>query len=193
LRSVSLITIKEVAKWSPSKIKYFIDGTRIIVHQFLSTLYAIVQEPQTAEDLMQETFLKAYEKYDSIKEINKVKSFLYRAAHNATMDFFRKESRIKKILNAIKMKNNDQPSIEKIVEVKEEGRLILKALKSLKPTQREVVVLRRIHGFSIKETAEVLNWSEGKVKTTLHRANKNLEAILLREEEKNEQPSIIRL
>jgi RNA polymerase sigma-70 factor, ECF subfamily len=156
-------------------------------------IYAIVQEPQTAEDLMQETFLKAYEKYDSIKEINKVKSFLYRAAHNATMDFFRKESRIKKILNAIKMKNNDQPSIEKIVEVKEEGRLILKALKSLKPTQREVVVLRRIHGFSIKETAEVLNWSEGKVKTTLHRANKNLEAILLREEEKNEQPSIIRL
>jgi RNA polymerase sigma-70 factor, ECF subfamily len=122
-----------------------------------------------------------------------VKSFLFRAAHNTTMDFYRKESRIKKILNAIKIKNNTQPSTEKIVEVKEEGRLILKTLKGLNSSQRNVIVLRRIQGFSIKETAEILNWSEGKVKTTLHRANKNLEKILLMEDENNELPSIVRL
>lgn len=155
-------------------------------------IYAIVQEPQTAEDLMQETFLKVYEKFESIKEINKVKSFLFRAAHNTTMDFYRKESRIKKILNAIKMENNPQTSTERIVEVKEEGRLILDTLKGLNPSQRNVIVLRRIQGFSIKETAEILNWSEGKVKTTLHRANKNLEKILLMEDEKSELPSIVR-
>lgn len=155
-------------------------------------IYAIVQEPQTAEDLMQETFLKVYEKYDSIKETNNVKSFLFRTAHNTTIDFFRKESRLKKILNAIKMKNEVPPSTERIVVVKEEGRLILKALKELNPSQREVIVLRRIQGFSIKETAEILNWSEGKVKTTLHRANKNLEKILLMGDENNELPSIVR-
>jgi RNA polymerase sigma-70 factor, ECF subfamily len=156
-------------------------------------IYAIVQDPQTAEDLMQETFLKVYEKYDSIIEKTKVKSFLFRAAHNTTMDYFRKESRFKKILNALKMKNDTQPSTEKIVEVKEDGRLILQALKGLNNSQREVIVLRRIQGFSIKETAEILNWSNGKVKTTLHRADKNLEKFLLMEDENNERPSIVRL
>ncbi|MEH7353493.1 RNA polymerase sigma factor [Neobacillus drentensis] len=156
-------------------------------------IYAIVQEPQTAEDLMQETFLKLYEKYGSINDIHNVKNYLFRSAHNTTMDFFRKESKIKKLLNVIKKEVDSYSSTEKIVEIKEEGRMILKALKQLKPSQREVFVLRKIKGFSIKETAEILDWSEAKVKTTLHRATNNLEKFLLMEDETIELPSIVRL
>jgi RNA polymerase sigma-70 factor (ECF subfamily) len=90
-------------------------------------IYAIVQEPQTAEDLTQETFLKVYEKYDNIKDLHKVKNYLFRTAHNSTMDFFRKESKIKKLLNVLKKENNSDSSTEKIVEIKEEGRIYLKA------------------------------------------------------------------
>ncbi|ETI70790.1 RNA polymerase sigma factor [Neobacillus vireti] len=156
-------------------------------------IYTIVQEPQTAEDLMQETFLKVYEKYDSIHDIHKVKNFLFRAAHNTTMDFFRKESKIKKLVKALKKENGCHLSTEQIVEIKEDGRMILNALKRLKPTQREVFVLRKIKGFSIKETAEILDWTEAKVKTTLHRATKAIENFLLLEDEAIEWPSTVRL
>ncbi|MFJ7726728.1 RNA polymerase sigma factor [Neobacillus sp. NPDC097160] len=156
-------------------------------------IYAIVQEPQTAEDLMQETFLKVYEKYGSINDIHKVKNYLFRSAHNTTMDFFRKESKIKKLVKALKKENDSHLSTEKIVELKEDGRMILRALKRLKPSQREVFVLRKIKRFSIKETAEILEWSEAKVKTTLHRATKTIGKFLLMEDEAIELPSIVRL
>lgn len=156
-------------------------------------IYAIVQEPQTAEDLMQETFLKVYEKIENISDLSKVKNFLFRAAYTTTMDFFRQESKIKKLLNVLKKQDESSPSTEKIVEIKEEGRILLDALKlkRLKPSHRTVIMLRRIQGFSIKETAEILDWSEGKVKTTLHRATKTLEKILLMEDKSHELPSII--
>ncbi|MFK9090896.1 RNA polymerase sigma factor [Bacillus salipaludis] len=159
----------------------------------LKYIYSIVQEPKTAEDLLQETFLKVYEKYDSIQDKQRVKSFLFRSAHNTTMDFFRKESKVKKLLNVLKRENDKVPSTEKIVEIKEEGRMILKALKRLKPSQRDVFVLRKIKGFSIRETAEILDWSEAKVKTTLHRATKTLEKYLLMEDEAIEWSSTVRL
>ncbi|WHY78492.1 RNA polymerase sigma factor [Neobacillus sp. WH10] len=159
----------------------------------LKYIFAIVHEPQTAEDLLQETFLKVYEKYDSIQDVAKVKSFLFRAAHNTTMDFFRKESKVKKLLNVLKKENVKYPSTEKIVEIKEEGRMLLTALKRLKPSQREVFVLRKMKEFSIKETAEILEWSEAKVKTTLHRATNNLEKFLLMEDETIEWSTTVSL
>jgi len=50
-----------------------------------------------------------------------------------------------------------------------------------------VIILRKIKEFSIRETSEILNWSEGKVKTTLYRAIPALEKELLKEAFLNEK------
>ncbi len=155
-------------------------------------IFSMVQEPQTAEDILQDTFLKAYQYQIHINDKDKVKNFLYRIAHNTTMDFFRKESKIKRLLNGLSNENHVYPSAEEIVEVKEESKRLLDALKRLKASHREVILLRKVHGFTIKETAQVLNWTESKVKTTLHRANKSLEKLLLKEDDYEEITSFTR-
>lgn len=58
-----------------------------------------------------------------------------------------------------------------------------KALLTLKPDYRNVVILRGLKEFSIKETAEVLNWKESKVKTDYHRAIKLLKESLSKSNE----------
>lgn len=155
-------------------------------------IFSMVQEPHTAEDILQDTFLKAYQFKLHINDKNKVKNFLFKIAHNSTMDFFRRESKIKSLLSGLSKEDNIYPSVEKIVEVKEESRLLLNALKRLKASHRKVILLRKVQGFTIRETAQALNWSESKVKTTLHRANKNLEKLMLKEEDYEEISSFTR-
>ncbi|MCM3439598.1 RNA polymerase sigma factor [Metabacillus halosaccharovorans] len=155
-------------------------------------IFSMVQESQTAEDILQETFLKAYQYQIHINDKNKVRNFLFRIAHNCTMDFFRKESKIRRLLNGLSKETKVYPSAEKIVEVKEESKRLLDALNGLKVAQKQVILLRKVQGFSIRETAEILNFTESKVKTTLHRANKNLEKLLLKEEDYEEITSFTR-
>ncbi|WP_231514889.1 RNA polymerase sigma factor [Oceanobacillus salinisoli] len=50
-----------------------------------------------------------------------------------------------------------------------------KTLHRLKTSYRQVIILRKIEGFSIQETAQILKWSESKVKSTLFRALRTLE------------------
>lgn len=61
-----------------------------------------------------------------------------------------------------------------IMEQKEMKRVIHSAISKLKPNYRAVVILRGINEFSIKETSEILQCSEAKVKVNYHRALKEL-------------------
>ena len=59
---------------------------------------------------------------------------------------------------------------EEVFRIKEESYELYKALEKLKDTYRKVIILRKIKGFSIEDTAKILGWTEGKVKSTLFRA-----------------------
>jgi RNA polymerase sigma-70 factor (ECF subfamily) len=78
-------------------------------------------------------------------------------------------------------KKEPGPLPEDIAEVNEKYRELYKALGSLKDSYREVIILRKIKDLTIKETCEILNWSESKVKSTLHRAMLSLEKELIKE------------
>lgn len=135
-------------------------------------LAKMLNDSYQAEDLMQETFVKAYQ-YVLNNEIEYPKTFLFRIAHNLAVDHIRKQSPIQ-IVKDFFMKDS-HPSTESILEVREESRELYEAIKALKPNYREVIILRKIEEFSIKETAAILNWSESKVKSTLFRATEALE------------------
>jgi RNA polymerase sigma-70 factor (ECF subfamily) len=68
-----------------------------------------------------------------------------------------------------------------MIQIKESSYELYKALGAIKDSYREVIILRKIKEFSIEETAEVLGWSESKVKSTLYRAIPVLETQLLKE------------
>lgn len=141
----------------------------------------MVRDYQQAEDLTHETFLKAYEKQASFKGASSEKTWLFRIAHNVTIDYIRKRKPIilfKEILLHLK-EVKEIP--EEYVLIKESSYELYQAISSLKTDYRVVIILRKLKEFSIQETAAILGWTESKVKSTLFRALAALEKQLKKE------------
>lgn len=147
----------------------------------LSFILLIVKDYQQAEDLTHDTFIKAYLYYDSFKSYSSEKTWLFSIAHNLTVDFLRKRKPALILKEMFHLQKDSVPLPEEIVRIKEESYELYKALGELKDTYRKVIILRKIKGFSIEDTAMILSWSESKVKSTLFRALPALKKQLLKE------------
>jgi RNA polymerase sigma-70 factor, ECF subfamily len=136
----------------------------------LSFILVMVKDYQQAEDLTHDTFVKAYLYYDSFKQHSSEKTWLFSIAHNLTVDFLRKRKPTMFFKEMFFLQRDDRPLPEEVFQIKEELHELYKALGKIKDTYRKVIVLRKIKGFSIEDTARILGWSESKVKSTLFRA-----------------------
>ncbi|WP_417899890.1 RNA polymerase sigma factor [Bacillus haimaensis] len=75
---------------------------------------------------------------------------------------------------------------ENIAQLGEREEELYRALQAIKRSYRDVIILRKIKELTIKETAEVLNWSENKVKVTLFRGLEALKKQMIKEGYKHE-------
>ncbi|MCK0470279.1 RNA polymerase sigma factor [Alkalihalobacillus sp. APA_J-10(15)] len=146
-----------------------------------------IHEYQQAEDLTQETFVKAFKHYHSFKRESNPKTWLFSIAHNLMVDYLRKKRPIHLLQEILNSKQDDSPLPSDIVQMRESEENLYKTLTKLKQSYREVIFLRKMKEFSIKETAEILNWSESKVKSTLSRAIVLLKKALVKEGDDYEQ------
>ncbi|WML42052.1 RNA polymerase sigma factor [Neobacillus sp. OS1-2] len=147
----------------------------------LSFILLMVRDYQQAEDLTHDTFVKAYLYYDSFKHHSSEKTWLFSIAHNLTVDFLRKRKPSLFLKEIFLLQNDNTPLPEEMLQIKEESYELYKALGELKDTYRKVIILRKIKGFSIEDTAKILNWSESKVKSMLFRAIPALKRQLIKE------------
>ncbi|WP_088102947.1 RNA polymerase sigma factor [Halalkalibacter urbisdiaboli] len=148
----------------------------------------MIQDYQQAEDLTQETFLKAYRFYDNFNHQSTRKTWLFSVARNSTIDYMRKRKPLQLIKEFLLFsKKDDSPLPEDAVVIKENVQELYEVLGKMKPKYKEVIILRKIKGFNIRETAEILNWSEGKVRTTLFRAMSELQTRMIKEGFPNEK------
>ncbi|WP_342513431.1 RNA polymerase sigma factor [Sporosarcina sp. FSL K6-1522] len=167
------------------QIEQWYDEYSVPIFKYIAKM---VKDFHQAEDLTQDTFIKAYNYQSTDKDIKYPKTFLYKIAHNLTIDHLRKQAPIQLIKDFFWNYSSREPSTESIVEIQEDAKELYRALEKLKSTYRQVIILRQIEAFSTKETAHILGWSEGKVKTTLYRAMLKLEEQLQKEMVMNESP-----
>ncbi len=124
-----------------------------------SAIYWMVRN-QNVDDIVQDTFLKAWNKFDSFQNQSSFRTWLYRIAMNTTYDHLRK--------NKVTLENEiDSVSINEDSELKD---LISKALLRLSLKHREVFILFYKFEYSQKEIAETLSISEGTAKSRIHYA-----------------------
>ncbi|MCD8510566.1 MAG: sigma-70 family RNA polymerase sigma factor [Bacillus sp. (in: Bacteria)] len=102
-------------------------------------------------------------------------------ARNVTIDYLRKKKPVSYYLDTYSTVASSEPSPEEVVEMGEEMKEVYEALWNLKKKYREVIILRKVKDFSIKETAEVLGWKETRVKTVLLRGLERLRTQLVKE------------
>ncbi|MHA6250407.1 RNA polymerase sigma factor [Oceanobacillus sp. CAU 1775] len=130
------------------------------------------------EDLVQEVFLKAVNRYDSYQGEASPKTWLISIARNLAID----EARKRKRKDWRKLIKHTQQSIEpnpEDLQISSEEKLLLhQSIAKLKQNYQDVIVLRGIEELSVNETAKVLNWTDTKVRVTFHRALKVLQTIV---------------
>src|SRR5512133_997958 len=144
----------------------------------------ILNDPQDAEDVLQETFIKAFRALPGFEGRSSLSTWLYRIAVNEALMLVRKHHpEAVSVDEEIETPDGEIEPVQ-IVDwcclperelLSAEGRRFLDtAISRLPATLRVVFVLRDIQGLSIRETAETLSLSETAVKTRLLRARLNL-------------------
>ena len=148
-------------------------------------VYKYVSNSETARDLSQEIFIKAFRALPRFKRQSAFYSWLYRIAINLCIDFIRQQKRGQTLSfedlggNDEVMFNDVSPLPPDQVEAKELGHIIGKAVEQLPPKQQRVFNLRYHHGLQLKEIAAQLDRSEGTIKAHLHHAHKRLQTLLI--------------
>jgi RNA polymerase sigma-70 factor (ECF subfamily) len=135
------------------------------------------------EDVLQNAFLKSYRNLNDFDQQLRFSSWMYRIAHNETMSFFRSRSSRPEgyILEESEEKLEQLQSglnIERDVERRLHGETLARALQSMEPKYRDVLVLRYFEERDYTEISDILKVPIGTVGTQLNRAKKKLQAIL---------------
>lgn len=125
-----------------------------------------------AEDLAQETFVKAFRSLAAFDTTRRLSSWLFRIAHNTALDALRRSSP-----PANRGEAADDPAAPAApdpVERRALGRALEAALAELRPEHRAAIVLRYEEGLSFDEIGSVLGVPEVTARSHVHRARKEL-------------------
>jgi len=161
----------------------------------LDNLYAgalrMTRNPQDAEDLVQETMMRAYRAFDRFEAGTNLKAWLFRIMTNAYINTYRKKQRepIKVSQDDAEefdlyqeLKNHDisyTRSAENVVLDQQVDSDIIQALDDLPEQFRLAVILSDVQDFSYAEMAEIMDVPIGTVMSRLHRGRKALQKRLL--------------
>ncbi len=143
-------------------------------------IYFNTKDYYLAEDILQEVFIKAYKNYGEFKEKSSLKTWIFTITQNTTVDYLRKKNIFKYFKELTFNIQDTQPLPDEVVQLNENEMQLYYALQKVKLDYRQVILLRKIKGFSTKETASILGWSESKVKTNLKRGLEQLKEQLVR-------------
>jgi RNA polymerase sigma-70 factor, ECF subfamily len=159
---------------------------------FMSALYAaalrMTRNPADAEDLVQETYLRAYRGFGGFREGTNLKAWLYRILTNTFINTYRAKKR--------RPDQVDLDDVEDFYIFRRLGGLeaartaetealaalpddeVKQALESIPEQFRMAVILADIEGFSYKEIAEILDVPIGTVMSRIHRGRRQLQKLL---------------
>lgn len=153
--------------------------------QIYRTVVQILANEQDAEDVLQETYLKALKALPEFEGRSSLSTWLHRIAVNEALMLLRKRKvPLLSVEESGPFNSEEESEGMEIVDfcclpeneliTGESRRFMDQAIQQLPETLRTVFVLRDLEGFSIQETAEVLKLSESNVKTRLLRARLRL-------------------
>src|SRR5918912_2078099 len=148
----------------------------------------MTRNPSDAEDLVQETYLKAYRAFESFQEGTNLKAWLYRILTNTFINSYRAKKRrpeesdiddvenlyLYRRLGGLEGASAGRSAEEEVLDHFTESE-IKEALESLPEQFRLAVLLGDVEGFSYKEIAEILEIPIGTVMSRLHRGRRALQ------------------
>ncbi len=144
--------------------------------------YHILRSRESAEDITQDAFIKAFQNLHQLKDSSKFGAWLAVIASNLARNFLKRE---KKIIYTDELPepqgqpdaNDTETEALHALELER----VRKAVRELSPDHYQVIVLQFFHGLKVEEIAELLKISPGTVKSRLFRARQKLAEVLERD------------
>lgn len=143
--------------------------------------------PDDADDLVQETYLKAYRFWDKYEKGTNIRAWLFRIMRNSYINRYRKETRepdtvdydeIQNFYNSIRHESTDENDLQERLYGGTLSDDVARALASIPEDFRTAVILCDIEGLTYEEIAEFVDVPIGTVRSRLHRGRKLLQAML---------------
>ncbi len=155
------------------------DGFASLIQRYSDPLYrhalGMTGSPDVAEDILQQSFIKAYNHLAEVR--GRFDAWLFRIVANGCKDWLKNIRR-----THVSYDEDDQPSAyatpDEDLDRSELRRDLDRALQSLAPSLREAFVMKHVEGRSYEEMAELLGTTVGALKMRVHRAREALQALL---------------
>ncbi len=164
---------------SPSQLDAGFQATQELQNRFVSDnlrrvfllVYRIVGNVADAQDLTQEVFIKALQRQDQLKDIDKATHWLSRIASNTAIDFLRRNGKVNfcEIDSLIQPLSEPSESPEQAVLRSEHRAYLEQGLSVLTERERTALLLRDVEGLPADEVAQQMNCSKATVRS--HIAN----------------------
>jgi RNA polymerase sigma-70 factor (ECF subfamily) len=151
-----------------------------VYHRYYKAMYnaafRIVKDSFEAEDIMQDSFLTAFTKLDSLKETKTFGAWLKRIVINNSIYHYKKNSKYGDVpLDDVLYKVEDNSGIAENIEFTNlKVNQVLETMKSLKDNYRMGLTLHLIEGYDYEEICEIMNITNANCRTLISRAKESL-------------------
>ncbi len=158
-------------------------GFKILVQQYQERIYwhirRMVVDHEDANDVVQNTFIKAFRGIHNFKGNSKLYTWLYRIATNESITFLNKRKKqSSESLDHPESATAGQLKAESYVDSDTIQQRLQKAIEQLPEKQKAVFLMRYYDEMSYKDMAETLNTSVGGLKASYHHAVKKIEKFI---------------
>lgn len=161
-----------------------IDLFEAFVHQherqILNYLWRMTGNEQTAYDLSQETFLRAWQHFSTIQGYDLPRAWLFRVASNLAISHLRKHPEPSVDISTVEEEEHDGTVSDPMIHVVESD-LVRQILFALSPRRRAALILCEVYGFTAEEVAQVLGITTGALKMTLSRGREQFRQLYAKE------------
>lgn len=128
----------------------------------------------SVEDLLQETFLKAWNHLDSFQDESGIYTWIYSIARNLALDEFRKQKNSPAVSRVAVEEHHVAGSLEPDEQDQSDIELLRRAISELPELLKTIVIMKTTDGMSYPEIAEITGINEQTVKNRMFRARKEL-------------------
>lgn len=179
------IVFQSLIMQNPEQKKQFIETYQKYFPNIFKYCLFRVGSKEDAEDLTEQTFMKTWNYLIEGSEIDNMRAFLFRVAHNHIVDFYAQRKKDQDHRTSLETKDGqtidipDAIDIHADAETKELYREAIAELNRLKPEYRDVMLLRYVHDMELTDIAQTLGLSPENVRVRIHRATKKIKEALI--------------
>ncbi len=159
----------------------FVTINRLYQRKVFVLAYSFFRNKEDALDIVQETFLRVYQKIDMFKKGKNFQNWLLQITKNLCIDYYRKRKNKESYLNEgtdISELNVRDPKASETHEDSDINRILSICIDRLSEKQRIVFVLKQYNQFEYSEIAQILNVATGTVKSLHFKATQNLRTLV---------------